>query len=63
MRERWRVWMLVAVAAAVSQVLVRNLATGVWIINRETVAHAVATGVVQIVALEIVRRFVWRRAW
>lgn len=63
MSRRLRIWLLVGASSLAAQVLTRNLASGAWIVTRETVAQALVTMVVQITALELVRRFLWRRAW
>lgn len=63
MRKRFWIWGLVAVSSLVTQALARNLAIGVWMVTLETVVQALVTSVVQIAALEIVRRVIWRRAW
>lgn len=61
--RRLRIWLLVVASSLVAQILTRNLAADAWIVTRETLAQALVTPVVQIAALELVRRFLWRRAW
>jgi hypothetical protein len=61
--RRLRIWLLVGASSLAAQLLTRNLASGAWIVTRETVAQGLVTPVVQIAALELVRRFLWRRAW
>jgi hypothetical protein len=61
--RRFRIWLLIGASSLAAQILTRNLAAGAWIVTRETMAQAVVTSVVQIAALELVRRFLWRRAW
>lgn len=63
MSKRLWIWGLVAVSSFVAQALARNLAVGAWIVTSEIVAQALVTAVLQIAALEIVRRVFWTRAW
>ena len=63
MSKLLRIWLLVGASSLAAQILTRNLAADAWIVTRETLAQALVAPVVQIAALELIRRFLWRRAW